>query len=139
MAEVESASRGTVLRTGNMYTHHTVTQHWNIDPSHIEKNEFFVHLNSDSTLVLESPANGGGRVFINEQGNRDINGGSQVWIFEPGGADIWHLKNFKTGLYLYLDGGKPQSPGAPIIVRSDSHDQGTNKYTDWYIMPSPQF
>ena len=50
------------------------------------------------TLVLQSPEENGGNIFLNTQGDRYVNGGIQVWIFESVGdptAGLWRLRNLK--------------------------------------------
>ena len=136
VAEVESAISDSVLRTGYIKPPGATVQQWNIDPSEIDKQEFFVKLNSKPTLVLESPVEDGARAFINLQGDRYENGGIQVWIFKRIGSDTWQLKNFKTGMYLYLayDGhGHPGESGIPILTRTSTG--GAFQNTDWKITP----
>ena len=103
-------------------------QQWNLDPSEISRNEYFVKLNGDSTHVLESPEKEGDQAYMKIQGDRYVNHGIQVWVLEQlqVGPSMWALKNVKTEMYLYVDnsgGGQPQAH-LPIIVRKATpHDQ----------------
>ena len=105
-------------------------QQWNIDPSQITRNEFFVKLASNTTLVLQSPESPG-PVTLELQGDRTINGGIQVWIFENYQPGTWRLKNFKTGFYLYLNyDGK----GEPLIpVAANPSLVGAYSNADWNV------
>ena len=133
VAQAESAKPNSVLRTGYINPPGATVQQWNIDPSDISKQEFFVKLNSDSTLVLQSPVEDGASAFIATQGDRYRNGGIQVWIFQKIGSDTWQLKNFKTGMYLYLDydGHGHGEPGNRILTRTST--AGSFQNTDWKI------
>ena len=107
-------------------------QQFRLDPSQLDKNEFFVKLHATS-LVLEAPGKEGEPPFLNSQGSVDINGGIQVWVFESVDADYWRLRNLKTKMYLYLnfDGrGEGGSPGTPIITHRDSESGNA----DWKLM-----
>ena len=123
VAEVKSPSSGSVLDTDYIKSTEDNVQQWNLDPSEISVNEYFVKLNCNSTLVLESPLEESAQAFINIQGDRNRNGGIQVWTMEqvPGSSDMCTLRNFKTRMYLCLnyDGhGQPGQPGVSIVVAS---------------------
>ena len=135
VAQAESPSSGSAVDTGYIKPPGVKSQQWNIDPSVLDKNEFFVKLNSDSSLVLEAPENEADSAFINTQGDRNVNGGIQVWVFEPISANQWRLKNFKTERYLYLnyDGrGESGAPGIQIVTRTDP-TSGLSHNADWKI------
>ena len=122
VVEAESAVAKSDLDTGYKSPVDQSHQRWFIDPSILDQNQFFVHLDSDHTLVLESPEENGGNCFINVQGDRLDNGGIQVWIFESVGdptAGLWRLRNFKTNFYIYLNynGQGPAPTGLPIVAR----------------------
>ena len=122
VAEAESAVAKSDLDTGYKSPVDPKLQRWFIDPSILDQNQFFVHLDSDFALVLESPEEDGGNCFINTQGDRYLNGGIQVWIFESVGdpsAGFWRLRNFKTNFYVYLNynGQGPAPTGLPIVAR----------------------
>ena len=62
----------------------------------------------------------------------------QVWILEQlqVGPNMWTLKNFKTGMYLYLDyNGAAGQTKIPIIVRSASP---LDENAQWNITPVQQ-
>ena len=81
VAEVSSPpSSGSVLDTDFVNATEASVQQWNLDPSNIYANEYFVKLNSDSTKVLQSPTEESARAFIYLQGDRNANGGIQVSI-----------------------------------------------------------
>ena len=52
-------------------------QQFRLDPSQLDKNEFFVKLHATS-LVLEAPEKEGEPPFLSTQGDRYTNGGIQV-------------------------------------------------------------
>ena len=122
VVEAKSAVAESDLDTGYKSPVDQNLQRWVIDPSILDQNQFFVHLESDFTLVLESPEEDGGNCSIKTQGNRYQNKGIQVWIFESIGdptAGFWRLRNFKTNLYVYLNynGQGPAPTGLPIVAR----------------------
>ena len=80
VAEATSPSSGSVLDTDYVKVTEASVQQWNLDPSNIYANEYFVKLNCDSTEVLQSPTEESARAFINLQGDRNENGGIQVSI-----------------------------------------------------------
>ena len=80
LAEVTSPSSGALLDTDFMKDTERNAQQWNLDPSNIFNNEYFVKLNYDATLVLQSPTEESERAFICLQGDRNENGGIQVSV-----------------------------------------------------------
>ena len=106
-------------------------QQWFIVPSNISANEFFVKMYYEKGMVIESPQVSG-QAFINIQGDRIENGGIQVWVFEKVKTDIWRLRNFKTGLYLYLD-TTPQEHWVPPHLPVLATDEGIFNNANWII------
>ena len=136
VVEAETASAKSDLDTGYKSPVVRRNQRWFIDPSILDQNQFFVHLDSDRTLVLQSPEENGGNIFLNLQGDRYVDGGIQVWIFESVGdptAGLWRLRNFKTNLYLYLNynGQGPAPTGLPIVGRLNPPYGDSN--ADWGV------
>ena len=80
LAEVTSPASGALLDTDYMKDTERNVQQWNLDPSNIFQNQYFVKLNYDATLVLQSPTEESERAFISLQGNRYENGGIQVSV-----------------------------------------------------------
>jgi len=122
VVEAESASAKSDLDTGYKSPADANLQRWFVDPSILDENQFFVHLDYNHALVLQSPEEDGANCFLCEQGDRYLNGGIQVWIFESVGdpaAGLWRLRNFKTNLYVYLNynGQGPAPTGLPIVAR----------------------
>ena len=128
VALVASPNSGARLITNYVHKPFDV-QIWNIDPSNIANKEYFIKLQFHKHLVIESPETPG-PVFIKTQGDRFINGGIQVWIFEEVENGKWRLRNYKTGLYLYLDydGRGHGQPGIPI----NASDQPTGRFDNTY-------
>lgn len=108
-------------------------QQWNLDPWNLDKNEFFLKLNSDSTHVLQSPIQEGEQAFMCLQGDFYKNGGIQVWVVEHASpySSSWILRNYKTEMLLYLEmsGGQPRSK-MPVTVRIASP---TDQNAHWMI------
>ena len=136
VVEAESAVAKSDLDTGYKSPDDQRNQRWFIDPSILDQNQFFVHLDSDFTLVLESPEEDGGNIFLNLQGDRYENGGIQVWIFESvrdPTAGLWRLRNFKTNFYVYLNynGQSPAPTGLPVVARLNPPYGDSN--ADWGV------
>ena len=110
-------------------------QVWNLDPWQMDQNQYFVKLNDDSSSVVNPPQEEGGQAFMKLQGDVNRNGGIQVWILEPvpgAGPNMWALKNYKTGWYLYVDksDGQPKTK-IPVIAGNASVD---DKNAQWLIV-----
>ena len=83
-------------------------------------------------MVIESPE-APGQAFKNIQGNRIDNGGIQVWVFEKVKTDTWRLRNFKTGLYLYLDTTPEDEQWVPSHLPVLASDEGIFNNANWII------
>ena len=109
-------------------------QQWNLEPWNLDKNEFFIKLNSDTTYMLQSPVQEGDQAFMALQGDFYKNGGIQVWTVEHASQfspTSWIFRNYKTEMQLYLEmtGGQPKSK-MPVTVRIVSP---TDQNTHWLI------
>ena len=94
-------------------------QQWNLDPWQMQKNQYFLKLNKDTTMVVQSPEEEQAQAFMAVQGDATLNGGIQVWVLEQVGSNVWTFKNYKTEMYLYAeDRGEPGI--SPVIVQSAS-------------------
>jgi len=72
-------------------------QVWWLDPFSLDENKFFVHLNSNRSLVLESPKNNGGKCYLNTQ----LAGANQQWVLSDIGDNMWRLKNVATNFDMF--------------------------------------
>ena len=124
---------GNLLDTDYLKTAESGQQQWNLDPSDMYKNEYFIKLNSNLTQVVQSPEEESAQAFTTTQGDRNQNGGIQVWVLEQlqVGSNVWALRNYKTQMYLYVDysGDQPGQTKVPIVVRQNTYPQ--DQHVQW--------